>query len=590
MRAKDQVISIFCILVGIGLLITASLLIEPIHEDRVEMGLVSNEPLENAPPSLAFATVAMGAFRGLVVDVLWIRADTLKEQGQFFDAKQLADWITIMQPRFATVWDFQAWNMAYNISVTFPATQCHERWRWVRNGYELLRDRGIELNPNSILLYRSLAWIFQHKIAGITDDCHKYYKREIAMEMRYLLEPMDNETFDKLIAAPETLDEIRNVADVSMFISELRNADQAFEDDDDFVDSYLTLRQIPGRFSKEAFEVIDKYRGTETLEKFDKFAKAHRLKNTWKMEPSYMAQLNAEYGPVSYSDPNQRDPLNWEHPHCHAIYWASLGLDRAGNEGDYDTNEKNTDRIVLHSLQGLCKQGKIVLYPLPDAPPSVFLLPDTRMFDTANRTWENIIDKYYRLEGEFGPTGMLNGHRNFLIDSIFTFFNAGMVEKAKQAYEYLRKKYPREDFNVPLYTFAVNRFKEEMQGVTIYDATQLIIMTLKDAYFKYALREDEASAERERWAKKIYDIYKAENEAGIDEEVEIRRLELPEFSYLRYQGIMMFLNDESYPEYMRRNFMGRVKVEQPELYEKLLERAESERKLYEEYQKQRQQQ
>jgi len=89
------------------LLFLGSQRLDNINAQRSEMKLVVNEPLENAPPSLAFATVALGAFRGLIVDVLWIRADQLKEEGKFFDAKQLAEWITLLQPRFAAVWDFQ---------------------------------------------------------------------------------------------------------------------------------------------------------------------------------------------------------------------------------------------------------------------------------------------------------------------------------------------------------------------------------------------------------------------------------------------------------------------------------------------------
>ncbi len=144
------------------------------------------------PPSLAFATVAMGAFRGLVVDILWMRADKLKEEGQFFDARQLAEWITKLQPRFAAVWEFHAWNMAYNISVAIPATQPEQRWRWVKNGYELLRDEGIPLNPKSIQLYRELARIFQHKLGGVSDDCQEYYKLQFAEEIGPLLESSDN--------------------------------------------------------------------------------------------------------------------------------------------------------------------------------------------------------------------------------------------------------------------------------------------------------------------------------------------------------------------------------------------------------------
>jgi hypothetical protein len=64
-----------------------------INSKRQEMKLISNEPLENAPPSLAFATVALGAFRGLLVDILWLRADRLKMEGP-------GTWLTISPSQF----------------------------------------------------------------------------------------------------------------------------------------------------------------------------------------------------------------------------------------------------------------------------------------------------------------------------------------------------------------------------------------------------------------------------------------------------------------------------------------------------------
>ena len=77
------------------------------------------EPLENAPPVLAFTTVALGGFRGLIANALWIRANDLQDDDKFFEMAQLADWITKLEPHFAQVWLVQAWNMAYNISVKF---------------------------------------------------------------------------------------------------------------------------------------------------------------------------------------------------------------------------------------------------------------------------------------------------------------------------------------------------------------------------------------------------------------------------------------------------------------------------------------
>ena len=187
MQTRDKIVWLVSLVVAVGLLWVAGAQIDPINTMREDMGLVSNPALENAPPSLAFATVAMGAFRGLVVDILWMRADSLKEAGQFFDAKQLADWICTLQPRFGAVWEFQAWNMAYNISVAIPASQPEQRWHWVRSGYELLRDKGIPLNPRNMQLYRELGRIFQHKIGDISDDCHKYYKMQLAYELNLVI-------------------------------------------------------------------------------------------------------------------------------------------------------------------------------------------------------------------------------------------------------------------------------------------------------------------------------------------------------------------------------------------------------------------
>jgi hypothetical protein len=155
-----------------------------LNRDRARMGLTRVAPLENAPPVLAFSTVALGSFRGLIANALWMRANDLQNDGQYFEMVQLADWITKLQPRIVTVWYYQAWNMAYNISVKF--TDAADRWRWVQRGIQLLRDDGIRYNPREALLYRELAWFYQHKIGQNLDDAHLYYKAQLAQEMQEL--------------------------------------------------------------------------------------------------------------------------------------------------------------------------------------------------------------------------------------------------------------------------------------------------------------------------------------------------------------------------------------------------------------------
>ncbi len=110
----------------------------------------------------------LGGFRGVVADWLWLRAMMLQEQGRFIEIIQLAEWITALQPQFPDVWTLHAWNLAYNITVLLPDGA--ERYRWVRHGYEILRDQAIPATRYHPRICAELAWILMHKIGGTSDD------------------------------------------------------------------------------------------------------------------------------------------------------------------------------------------------------------------------------------------------------------------------------------------------------------------------------------------------------------------------------------------------------------------------------------
>ena len=166
-----------------------------------ELGLSRVADLgSNAPPVLAFTTVALGGFRGIIASILWIRANELQNKGKYFEMVQLADWITKLQPTFTQVWIVHAWNMAYNISVKFsdPA----DRWRWLQRGIELLRDEGLRYNPTASLMYRELGWFFQHKMGQNLDDAHRFYKGVWAREMTNVFGG-PRPKFEELISPPD---------------------------------------------------------------------------------------------------------------------------------------------------------------------------------------------------------------------------------------------------------------------------------------------------------------------------------------------------------------------------------------------------
>jgi hypothetical protein len=165
--------------------------------ERTRLKLTRVEAVESMPPMMAFTAVALGGFRGLVSNALWIRLNDLQLDEKYFEMVQLSDWITKMQPHFVAVWVHQAWNLSYNISVKFPDP--NDRWLWVQRGIELLRDEALKYNPNETLIYRELAWHFQHKMGANLDNAHMTYKREWARQMTEVFGGLARPNWEELV-------------------------------------------------------------------------------------------------------------------------------------------------------------------------------------------------------------------------------------------------------------------------------------------------------------------------------------------------------------------------------------------------------
>lgn len=176
-----KILTVLLVVGGLLCMRVSGLFHERLIEARTAHRLSAMEPIENAPALVTFNTIVLGGFRGLIADLLWLRVSALQDQGRYVELVQLSDWITKLEPRYTDVWAYHAWNMAYNVSIMMgnPA----DRWRWVRNGIDLLRDEGIRYNPEDPNIYVELGWLYQHKIAGLSDRANGYYKRALAQQV-----------------------------------------------------------------------------------------------------------------------------------------------------------------------------------------------------------------------------------------------------------------------------------------------------------------------------------------------------------------------------------------------------------------------
>jgi hypothetical protein len=121
------------------------------------------------------AAFTLGGLRGFFVIYLWTEAEQQKNQRIHEDLLDKYYRIVDLEPDYPSVWDFHAWNMAWNISVQWSTTE--RRYEWVRHGIDFLRE-GIRRNPRSVTLLETMGRIYKEKCAQAFNPADRVYFSE----------------------------------------------------------------------------------------------------------------------------------------------------------------------------------------------------------------------------------------------------------------------------------------------------------------------------------------------------------------------------------------------------------------------------
>ena len=123
--------------------------------------------IDPASESMKLATLGM---RGIAANLLWEKANEYKKKEDWDNLTATLNQIKLLQPNFISVWQFQAWNLSYNVSVEFD--NYRHRYHWVKKGIDFLRE-GIKYNRNEPRLLWDLGWFFGHKF-GRSDEYRQF--------------------------------------------------------------------------------------------------------------------------------------------------------------------------------------------------------------------------------------------------------------------------------------------------------------------------------------------------------------------------------------------------------------------------------
>lgn len=476
------------------------------------------------PSMLLTPILALG--RAPLVDYLWIRATKLKEEGHFFDAYQLSEMICELQPKFAPVWAFQGWNMAYNISVTLKSPE--ERWRWVRNGYELIRDKGIPLNPTNTQLYRELAWILFHKVGDTMDEMHAYYKLQFALIVEDILgEPLDDFVrpgrvrgdfyrdydFQSLADAPQNFDTLlKERPDVAAFIETLKG----FEFDASVNGIYLGLIkglrdgtvQIPHAQEgmKETWMValrkfMEDPRTEATRKTLENFWRAHRLRSELKLDPARIVELQKGLGVT----------LDFRLAQTHALYWANMGIEKGlETHSLVDIHRLNTTRIEFFCLQKMFYGGRMAMSRQADLGEPPIFGPDIRMAPVLFEAYQRDSKEYLREENQATPISInfVTGFVGFVRTAILRYNELGMDDKGREMFDFLREHYDDPMYAEGYNKFLERQFIEDKKNLDLVKATARIENLIGRGLVQYGYDEDEEAALYLNRAKQVYDVYR----------------------------------------------------------------------------------
>lgn len=540
MRQNTKVILIaLCVMltsvVGSGVLNVA------IASSQGRHDLTYTDRAEDGAPLEVSLGVAMGAFRGIFVNVLWLRATNAKEEGRFYESIELARSITRLQPRLPRVWTFHAWNLSYNISVTTHTPE--ERWTWVKAGIDLLRKEGLRTNPTNMHIHKELAWMILHKVGGYTDDANQHYKREWAFEWHNILgqppevpitgAPRDEiieayaQWLQKIVDAPGSIGELRAVNPTAASIAD------AFEDrigepiGTDFLRRYQLDLELSRAGRDWMFEQGALGRKTTTMremretmgsdEDWDLLVSTVRrmvLEDEYNMEPVRMVHVTRKFGPI-----------DWRLAPGHALYWAARGTDL----GRMQVTPRNSDsfdflnafRMVMQSVQELWRHGDVYFnyIDMHEGRTAYYqAVPNEHFVPSYGAMMREVVENSGIYEGASNPYRQYSsGYENFLRDAVRFFYRRGEIARAEYWFNELRT-FSGQNMNDPDRVMEMSLSLREFADKQLYDnlgspqkAVSEVSAALVSAYLNGLLSNDtEAFNGYFDYAKKVHAYFFSE--------------------------------------------------------------------------------
>lgn len=232
------------------------------HLQRLQerQGLAQKSLGDVNPTGHAFGLV-LGGFKGVAVLSLWTKAQELQKTKRFFEIEPVVHSIRMLMPHFVEPYEFQAWNLAYNIPADWEAVA--DKYAWIKKGINYMKQAVRDNARNGDLEWYVGNMYFQR--IGSSDE-QKYFRQ---------LFRKDAETDPEFVLVE---DDVPEAADI--------------------VDSFQTARYWHERANQSSIEAFLEYgrRPVEKRERDDSDGRPKRMAtHLFMCQPALCRTKYAEY-------------------------------------------------------------------------------------------------------------------------------------------------------------------------------------------------------------------------------------------------------------------------------------------------------
>ncbi len=171
-RARNFWVALFCA----GVLMVSVPIQEKIHKERPELFDTSRKGRASSMISVGptpAVIAALGGFRSVAADLLWLKVDSVWEGGSWWAMLPLLNAVVQLDPHFELAWKVYGWHCAYNLNA--ESKTAIDRNYWLQKGIEIL-EQAVEANPHSWEMRWELAWTLYDRAHELRRAAEMFYQ------------------------------------------------------------------------------------------------------------------------------------------------------------------------------------------------------------------------------------------------------------------------------------------------------------------------------------------------------------------------------------------------------------------------------